>query len=585
MDTMSKPQDHWYAQWAPQRVGPSRRLSVLLLVVALVAGACSGGDTSTDDDGSAGDGDAGDVGAGDVTNADTFVHSLGGEPEGLDPAQVSEGGYGDRVIIQVYETLVHIPPEGPEPEALLATEVPSADNGLISDDGRTYTFPIREGVVFHDGSDLTAEDVKFSWDRVIEMDMPEGQSGTLTQIVEETRVVDDFTFEVTLQQPAGWFLSSVVPSVPASVVSQEAVEANGGVEPGQPNEFMATNMVGTGPHQFVSWDRGERLTFERFEDYWGEPAALHARFEVSVDDAATVLGLRAGDFDLVEPVPQFIDEVEGDEGIVVEERGFLLEPMHLAFNLNIPEGALPSEDTIPTDFFHDKRVRQAFNYAFDYEAYINVGLGGHGAPATYLPPDLLGHDPDAPKYSQDLELAEELFRESGWWDEGFSVSVIVESDNPTFGPIALVLKDSLEGLNPNFRINVLEVAEAQFDEAHAQSPFEYAMWVKNGDPFNDPHALMDHYHHPDGAWGETLGYRNGYENPDQIAALIDEAGFEADPERREELYHELLPLLHDDPMWIWAADEANIQIYRSWVQDFVYNTLWIMPRWRYYDKG
>ena len=565
-----------------ERMRPHRAVA-LLLASGLIAVSCSGGngeDPVADPDEA-----AADPGTGDVTNPTTLVHALGGEPGGLDPAQVVAGGYGDRVIIQVYETLLHIPPGGPEPEPLLATELPSRENGLISEDGLTYTFPIREDVVFHDGSELTADDVKFSWDRVVEMDLPEGQSDTLTQIVEETRVVDDYTFEVQLSEPAGWFLSSIVPSIPASVVSQEAVEANGGVEAGQPNEWMSTNMVGTGPHQFVSWDRNERLTFERFEEYWGEPAALDARFEVSADNAATVLGLQAGDFDIVEPVPQYIDEVSGNDDIVVDEQGFLLEPMHLAFNLNIPEGALPEGDTIPTDFFHDKRVRQAFNYAFDFEAYINVGLSGYGAPATYLPPALLGHDPDAPKYSQDLERAEELFRETGWWDEGFTVSVIVESNNPTFGPIALVLKDSLESLNPNFRVNVLEVAEAQFDEAHSQTPFEYAMWVKNGDPFNDPHFLMQTYHHPDGQWGETLGYRNGYENPDEIAELIDQAGSEPDPQVREELYHELLPMLHEDPMWIWAADEKNVQIYREWVQDFTYNPLWIMPRWRYYDKG
>jgi len=574
-----------------QGSGSTRRripsLLALLMVLALLAAACVGGEAaqSTDGEGDQAAAAGGDEGGG-GGDVGTFVHALGGEPTtGVDPAAVSAGSYGDRVVIQVYEFLVDIAPDGPDLLPMLATEVPTQENGLVSEDGLTYTFPIREGITFHDGTDLTADDVKYSWDRVITMDLPEGQAGTLTEIVESTRVVDDLTFEVTLTEPAAWFLTSVVNSVPAAVVSQDAVEENGGVAAGEPNEFMRDNAVGTGPHQLVSWQRNEQMTFERFEDYWGEPAALDARWEVVVDDAATVLGLRGGDFDLVEPVPQFIPEVEGDENIVIDESGFLLEPLHLAFNLRIPEEAMPEGDTIPPDFFHDARVRRAFNYAFDYEAFIQAGLGGQGAPATYLPPALLGYDPDAPKYEQDLAEAERLFREAGWWDEGFTVSVLVEAGNPTFSPVGLILKDSLEALNPNFNVNVVEVAEAQFDEAHAQDPFEYPMWIKNGDPFRDPHQLMFTYFHPDGPWGQTLGYREGYEDPDQIAELIEEAGRSTDVEERERLYGELLRLLHDDPMWIWAADEANVQIYRDEVQDFVYNPLWIMPRWRYYDKG
>src|SRR3546814_8655579 len=89
---------------------------------------------------------------------------------------------------------------GPELIPALATEVPTLENGLISEDGLTYTFPIRQGVKFHDGSDLTAQDVKFSWDRVMTMDLPEGAADTLIDIVAETEVADDHTFRVMLKR-------------------------------------------------------------------------------------------------------------------------------------------------------------------------------------------------------------------------------------------------------------------------------------------------------------------------------------------------------------------------------------------------
>ena len=152
---------------------------------------------------------------------------------------------------------------------------------------------------------------------------------------------------------------------------------------------------------------------------------------------------------------------------------------------------MPPEDTIPTNFFHDPRVRQAFNYAFDYEAFLNGPLSGFGAfNPHYVPQGIFGYDPAAPVYSkQDLAKAEQLFREAGYWDEGFTVSIITEEAN-LFAAAALVLKDSLEKLNPKFRVNVLAVAEAVFDEAHAQNPFQYAMWSKNADPAADPHAYL-----------------------------------------------------------------------------------------------
>lgn len=553
----------------------------LLLVLALSSAACTGAATPESEVG----GEGQDGAPAEAKNPNTFVHALGGEPDSLDPARANAGARGVQIILQPYEFLVDIPPDGAEPAPMLATEVPTQQNGLISRDRLTYTFPIREGVSFHDGTELTAEDVEYSWDRVMELDLPESMASTLSQIIAETRVVDDFTFEVELKKPAAWFLNSVVYSPPAAVVSKDAVEANGGVAAGKPNQWMDTHMVGTGPHQFVSWERNEQLNFEIFEDYWGEPATLDARWEVVPDNSVQVLGMKAGDYDMLEPTPQFVSELEESEGVCIDNAGFLLEPLHLAFNLNIPVDRLPDTDTIPADFFHDVRVREAFNYAFDYQAYVNGGLHGFGERGTYLPPGVLGHDPAAPKYDQDLERAEQLFRDTGWWDKGFTVSVLVETNNPTFIAVGLILKDSLEALNPKFRVNVLEVAETQFDEAHGTVPFEYAMWIKNADPFFDPHFYMWTYFHPDGPWGRRLGHRNGSENRDQIAQMIDRAGITSDVQERERIYRELLRLLHDDPMWLWAADERNVQIHSCSVEGFVYNPLWRMPRWRFFDKG
>lgn len=571
----------------------SRRWLALLMALAMVLAACTGSaddpdettapdDTAATDDGGEAGGDTG----GEAAAGDVFVHAADEEPSSLDPAQVEAGEYGEAVILQVYDRLVEFSPEGPDLVPGLATEVPTDDNGGISADGLTYTFNIREGISFHDGSPLTADDVLFSWERAMTMDLPEGTAGFLNDNVASMEAPDDTTFVVTLQAPNAAFLNSIVTASVASVVSREVVEANGGVEAGTPNEFMTGNAIGTGPFKFVEWNRDENIVFEANPDYFGQVPAVDLRIDFVGDPDVRVLGLRAGEYDMIETDPSFIGDIEGAEGVVIYSEGLLLEPIHIGLNLNIEEGSLPPEDTIPADFFHDPRVRQAFNYAFDYEAFLNGALGGFGDfNPHYIPQGIFGYDPEAPVYQQDLAKAEELFRETGWWDQGFTVSVITEEAN-LFEIAALVLKDSIEGLNPNMQIRVLAVAEAQFDEAHASNPLPYAMWVKNADPFADPEAYMRAYAHPDGEWGEVHGFANGYQDPERIGSLIDQAAQELDTEARAAQYAELQRLLYEDPMWIIAAQEGVAVAYRDHVQGFVHNPLWPRPnvRWNYFSK-
>jgi peptide/nickel transport system substrate-binding protein len=516
--------------------------------------------------------------ASDIKNPGILVHAADDEATTLDPAQVEAGEGGETIILQVYERLLEFGPGGPELLASLASKVPSVANGLISNSGLTYTFPIRKGVKFHDGTDLTAEDVKFSWDRVITMDLPESAADALIDIVISTEVVDDYSFRVNLKEPSASFLNGTVVAMVASIVSKDAVMGNGGVTAGKPNPFMAQNVVGTGAYTLKAWNRSENILLDINNNYWGEKAKLNVRVEIGAEPDVRVLGLRAGNYDTIETDPSFVADIRGADGVTLYTGGLLLEPIHIGFNLNIPDGALPPEDTVPEDFFHDPRIRQAFNHGFDYNAFLNGPLAGFGDfNPHYIPIGIFGHDKAAPVYAkQDKAKAEALFRETGYWDKGFSVSVITEESN-LFADAALVLKDSLERLNPKFRINVLAVAEAVFDDAHAENPLRYAMWVKNADPFADPHPYLSAYAHPDGEWGEVHGFANGYKNPAKIAGLIDRASVELDTGKRAAMYSELQYLLYDDPMWLIPAQEGVTMAHRSWIKGFAMNPLWPRP--------
>lgn len=556
------------------RASGSLRASALLATVALVLAACGGDDGgagSAEDDGSAGGGSASSAAA-------VFVHAGDDEPGSLDPAEEETGETGETMIYQVYERLLEISPDGPDLVPGLATEIPTPDNGLISDDKLTYTFPLRDGVVFHDGTPFNAEAVKFSWDRVVEMDLPGSSVGFIADNVAEVRVVDDLTVEVELLEPNAGFLNSVVVNPVASIVSPTAVEENGGVAANTPNEFMTSNMVGTGAYRFVEWNRGENLRFEIFEDYWGEPARMNYRFDIVTDPDVRILGLQAGEYDTIETDPSLVPDLEGAPGVRIDAEGLLLEPIHIGFNLNAPRDLVPEEDTVAGDFFADVNVRKGFTCAFDYEGFLAGALGGYGDfNPHYLPIGIFGTDLTAPIYAeQDYECAEAAFRAAGVWDEGFTVSVITEAAN-LFETAALVLKDSIEGLNENFSIRVLAQAEAQFDEAHASDPIPYSMWIKNTDPFADPHFYMSEYVDPEGSWGQVHGFAQGYEDPERITSLIAEAKVELDLDRRAELYAELQRILYDDPMWIIAAQEGAVMAYSEDVEGFVRNPLWPRP--------
>jgi len=555
------------------------RILALCSVLALVVAAC-GEDTTTDD---TGPGTTAAGGAeGDVPNPDVLVVTVNDDVFNLDPAAVNGNDVGMNVILNVYDRLTAIAAEDGAVIPSLSTEVPTIENGLISEDGLTYTFPLREGVVFSDGTDLTAESVKYSWDRVLEMNLPEGQA-PLFENVAETRVVDDLTFEVTLNAVDASFLAFLAAHPVASVVSQEAVEGNGGVAAGQPNEYMAQNMVGSGPYTLNSWERGDRMSFDINPDYWGEPAHLPVRWELIVDSPAT--GLQAREYDIVDISPTDVPSIEGIEHAVVDTSVLDLQVLQIGMNMNIAE--LPEGDTIPPDFFQDVRIRQAFNYAFDYQGYIDGILGGLGGRGSFvLPAEMYGFDPDAPVYPTDPAMAEQLFTEAGYWEDGFTITIASDQTHEGFTGAALTLKDSIEALNPNFHINVNAIPEAQFDEILATDPIPVAMWSYTSSQYSTPDAYLFDSAVSNGRYGAVNSFVDGYSDPEAIDTLITSARTQLDADARLDILSEIQNVLYEEAMWIMPANEGAPSARGEWVTGHIENPMWPRPSqyWAIYDK-
>ncbi len=266
-----------------------------------------------------------------TTDPQVFTMATVGEPSYLDPAVDYETS-GWEVIQNVYQTLVWYDIESASYLVpLLAQDVPTIENGGISEDGMNYTFVIREGVTFQDGTPLTAEDVTYSIQRALRIHDPDGPSWMLEQVMTcylSYYLYADLQVYIDDNAPPQWVLDAIGETDPAymlteddltavaeaaitevdsmtvnfrltkpypgfikicacplmSIVSKDFVEANGGVVNGEHNAYMDSHMCGTGPYELVQWDYGVQLHMTRFPGYWGTAPALQDVYIVQVWD-------------------------------------------------------------------------------------------------------------------------------------------------------------------------------------------------------------------------------------------------------------------------------------------------------------
>jgi peptide/nickel transport system substrate-binding protein len=484
---------------------------------------------------------------------------------------------------QAYETLVYFPPENAmELVPVLASEVPTSGNGLISDDGLTLTFPLREGVEFHSGREMTAEDVEYSWDRTITMGVSP-EAARLADNVESMSVVDDYTFEVTLTSRFAPFLTSVVTRPVATVVDRQAVEDNGGVQEGQPNQWMAQNSAGTGPFKLGTWAPDEAIEWDPHEGYWGESGIDGWRQIARGDLSSRISMIRNGDAHAGRIPADNLSDVEGTPNVKFTFEP-VFDPAHLTFNFDIPydrDNMQDLPDDVPPDFFQDPDVRKGFGFAFNYDAYIREVWSGHAQRFNqYHFPGMLGYDDTAPNFEYDPEQAEEHFRAAGYWDRGFEITCFNE-DLAQFADGNLLLKDNIEALNDGFTLNVRNLPESQMVPRHSGDRFEFPLEFHGFLPQgSDPDAYYRPLYSPNG----SVGSRSRVELVlnDELD-LIDQAATTLDIEERESIYHELQRKCFDNPAVIGITVEELMQTTHECVDNVVLNAGWLQPHFKHWS--
>ena len=281
------------------------------------------------------------------------------EPPNLDPTAGAAAAIDEVVYANIFEGLTRFGPDGSIMPGLAA----SWD---LSEDGTTYTFALREGVTFHDGSAMTAEDVVFTLDRARAEGSVNAQPALFANIV-SVDAPDDLTVVVTLDGPDGAFPFDMAWG-DAVIVAPESAETN------------ATTPIGTGPFRFENWAQGDRVDLVRYDDYWGDPVALEAAsFRFISDPNATFAALMAGDVDAFPnfPAPETLAQFEADPRfnvIVGSTEGETILAMNNA--------AAPLDDI---------RVRQAIAHAINRQDVIDGAMFGYGTPiGTHFAP----HHPD-----------------------------------------------------------------------------------------------------------------------------------------------------------------------------------------------
>ncbi|MGK4198268.1 glutathione ABC transporter substrate-binding protein [Fusobacterium sp. HC1336] len=382
-------------------------------------------------------------------------------------------------------------------------------------DDRTMQFKLRKGIKFHNGDDFTAEDVKFSFERM--MNSP--RIAFVLPPIERIDVVDDYTVNIVTKTPFGPLLAHL--SHPAlGMVSKKLLTEN--------PEALKEKPIGTGSYKFKEWIYGDKLVLEKNEDFYdkNERGLKYIIFKNVVEASNRAIVLETGEIDIATPISS-VDE----ENIKNNPKLQLLTKPSISYTyigMNMTKAPL-----------NDIRVRKAINYAIDKQAIIDVILNGNGKIATSpIAPGVFGFTDKTKNYEYNVEKAKELMKEAGY-ENGFTTSILVFSGEANT-QTAEIVQAYLKEIGIDLKIEIVEVS-AYWDmtERGVHNLFLGSWGVVTGDA---DYGLYAMYH--SSAKGGA-GNRDFYEN-EKVDELLDKAKTEIDPETRKKLYDEAQILIVND---------------------------------------
>ena len=439
------------------------------------------------------------------------------EPPHLDPTSAAAGAIDSVLYSNVFEGLTRFMGDGSVVPGL-------AESWEISDDGLTYTFNLRDGVTFHDGTTMDAEDVKFTLDRILAEDSANAQKA-LYAAISAVEVVDAATVRVSLSEPNGNMLFNLAWG-DAVIVAPESIDN------------IKQQPIGTGPFKFDSWTQGDSIQISQYADYWGaQPALTEATFKFISDPTAAFAAMMAEDVDVFSgfPAPENLPQFEADPRFQV-----LIGSTEGETILSINNKQAP---------FDDVRVRRAVAHAIDRQAIIDGAMFGYGTPiGTHFAPHNPAYVDLTSESAYDPDKARALLAEAGMPD-GFETTLHLPP--------------------PSYARRGGEIIAAQLAEVGIRAEIinvEWAQWLETvfrGKNFGL--SIVSHTEPMDIGIYANPDYYFQYDNPD-FQELMSTLNATTDPDMRTNLMAKAQEIIAGDAVNGYLFQLAQLSVAKAGVQ-------------------
>ena len=425
----------------------------------------------------------------------------------------------------------------PEPDGTFSPAL--AESWETSDDGRTITFTLRQGVTFHNGEELTAEDVVFSWETYTQDVVTYASNWTIASNVE---AIDDFTVAVSTDEPNALLLPYI--STAWSIIPKDYYEEVGAAG-------FAENPVGTGPFMLEEWAKGDSITVVANPTYWrqGYPKLEKVIFKFMPESATRIAAVQTGEIDIS---PRLT--TEDAQGLLgAPDIQIIRYPVnrvyYLAFN-NITTG-------VDTPIM-EPEVRRALQYAVDVDGIVNTLFDGYATRAVgFVGPEDLGFD-NAEPIPYDPEQAKALLAEAGYPD-GFEVDMACpDGAYAHINEVCEIIRNNLNEVGVTGNLDIMESnAYWELQATQALPPMFVDSWSV---------TLTEAYPRLQGALNQGDSYANFWTQ--EIQDYLDQIATTVDVEERAALYGELQQLMRDDPPFVYLYMPEAFEAVRSRVQNY-----------------
>lgn len=497
-------------------------ITSLLLAASLTLSAC-GGAAQTNNAGKPQDNAA-------SGKPKTLMVAQAADAVTLDPHKTNDTASANPMQ-QIYNTLIDLT-QDMKLKPSLATEWKQVDDF-------TWEFKLRKGVKFHNGEELKASDVKFTYDRLLDPKTSAAPAFLLAS-VKEVKVIDDYTVQLVTKEKFAPILYNLT-HVGMSILNEKAVKEAG--------DDYGKKPVGTGPFKFVKWDKSSQIVFEKNNDYFEGPAKVdNVTFRIIPEAATSVAELRTGGVDVVLDLPPAQVKNFENNNTVTVDKGSSFALKYLGFD----ERQKP---------FDNVKVRQAVNYAINKDAIVKGAYQGFASVGTGpLAAGLNGFNKDLKAYEYNPEKAKQLLAEAGY-PQGFETTLYL-SDKEIDSKIATILQSQLKEVGINVKLQVTEWGAYLQQTAKGLPMFIMSWTTVTGDADNGLYGLFHSKNHG------ASGNRTFYTNP-EVDKLLDLGRTEGDQAKRVQAYEQTQKIIHDDAVWGFLTAAQSIVGLNKRVHGFV----------------